>query len=108
MALYRHLVDGETLYAAGYPAEAVFVIVEGRIKVTSDGQEDIFNAGEVVGAFDTMLGRDYTKQAVALGKTTVEVISKSEQIKHMEKSSTMRMIASLLRKLDFEAPGRWS
>lgn len=108
MSVVRLLKRNEVLYKAGQSADAVFLIEKGKFEVDLGDRTETYEAGEVLGAFDCLLSRNYSKTVRAVSSAKVKAISKHEQIMQLEGSVSLRMLISLLTKLDSESPNRWT
>jgi CRP-like cAMP-binding protein len=57
---------GETLYRQGDPAEDIFFVVSGEIKLTKAGSSDwVFGSRSLVGTLDVVLDRAHARTAIA-------------------------------------------
>jgi methylmalonyl-CoA mutase cobalamin-binding domain/chain len=104
---------GEVLYWQGGPAECVFVVKRGKVKVFSISREgkahtyDILGAGRLVGATAYLLGGEHESMAEALEDTEAYVIPLAE-FEHVMASNfifsvaVMRELAQTARLLAYE------
>lgn len=73
----RHLSPGDTVFRQGEPADELFVLLEGRVKVTqvtSDGQQVVvrlLGPGEMMGCVAAWGGGNYPGTATAQEETSV-------------------------------------
>lgn len=80
----RTVAEGETVYRAGDPADALYVVAEGRVKLaqaTADGTQtvtDVLVPGEVFGAMGTLGEPSHLQTATALVPSCVLRIGQAD------------------------------
>ncbi len=114
IASIRDLGRGETLWNAGDPADALTLIVKGRVKVVRHGGAadmilEIFGIGEPVGAVAVYNRMPYPASAVALEPTALLVVPARDYFALLERHPDLaasligeltRLYMSLSRKLE--------
>jgi CRP-like cAMP-binding protein len=85
----RRLGTREPLYHKGDPAAQVYVVVSGRLKVTSTSKEgdevvlNLLDAGEVVGELPLLVGGQRTASVTALEPTELLVLERREFLRFL-------------------------
>ncbi len=112
---------GETLFAEGDPADHLYTILSGRVKVVKSiptGREvilEIFGAGDPVGAVVAYQGRPYPATGVALERTTCLLVRRAPFFSLLEQHPSLvrgfllgltERIVELTRRIPEVAGGR--
>jgi CRP/FNR family transcriptional regulator len=114
IATLRDLRRGDVLWNAGEPADALTLIVRGRVKIVRHGGGadlilEIFGEGEPVGAVAVYNRMPYPASAIALEPTTVLQVPSRDYFALLERhpglsrsliSEMTRLYMSLTRKLE--------
>jgi CRP/FNR family transcriptional regulator len=114
IATLKELRRGDVLWNAGDPADALTLIVKGRVKIVRHGGGadmilEIFGEGEPVGAVAVYNRMPYPASAVALDATTVLQVPSRDYFALLERhpdlsraliSEMTRLYTSLARKLE--------
>jgi CRP/FNR family cyclic AMP-dependent transcriptional regulator len=107
LAQIRKLEKDNTVFHAGDPADAVFVVASGRIKVvitSSDGKEfilTVLGAGQVFGEMALLESAPRSASVVTLSAVEVLVINRADFQRLLESSPriSLRLMAILSRRL---------
>ena len=91
IATLRDLQKGDVLWNAGDPAEALTLIVKGRVKIVRHGANgdvilEIFERGEPVGAIAVYARMAYPASAIALEPTTLLCLPATEWFELLERN----------------------
>jgi CRP/FNR family transcriptional regulator len=114
IAALRDLARGDVLWNAGDPADALTLIVKGRVKIVRHGEGadmilEIFGQGEPVGAVAVYNRMKYPASAIALEPTAVLQIPSRDYFALLERhpdlsrsliSEMTRLYMALTRKLE--------
>jgi CRP/FNR family transcriptional regulator len=114
IAVLRDLKKGEILWNAGDPADALTLIVSGRVKIVRHGAGgdfilEIFGVGEPVGAVAVFNRMPYPASAVALEPTALVVLPSRDYFALLERHPELarslmgeltRLYLSLTRKME--------
>ncbi len=107
LAQIRKLEKDNTIFHAGDPADAVFVVASGRVKVvitSSDGKEfilTVLGAGQVFGEMALLESAPRSASVVTLSAVEVLVINRADFQRLLESSPriSLRLMAILSRRL---------
>jgi len=107
LAQIKKLEKDNTVFHAGDPADAVFVVASGRVKVvitSSDGKEfilTVLGAGQVFGEMALLESAPRSASVVTLSAVEVLVISRSDFQRLLESNPriSLRLMAILSRRL---------
>lgn len=104
----RVISKGTALYKSGDPSGMIYILEKGEIMLEGGGVQETFKEGEVVGAFDSLLRKEYSKSAYAATPCTVTLLSAAEQLGQLKDSLSLKIVSALLSKTDQSEPGYWS
>ncbi len=98
---------GETIFSEGDPAERIYVVASGRVKIfklSAEGKEQIlhvFGPGEPFAEVAVFIGDTYPAHAIALEPSHLLIIPRQEFAHLIEKDPTLalEMLASLAQRL---------
>lgn len=107
LASRRHLADGELLYARRDPAEALYGLIRGRIRLSNvapDGREvlvALFEPGDWIGELSLFDGLPRTHDAVAMGEAEVFVLPRPKLLSLLDAQPRLyrHLAARLARQL---------
>lgn len=106
-ARHHHLADGELVFRRDDDGDAVFVVLEGRVKISAlsvDGAEVILNViepGEVFGEMSLLDGEPRCADAIAAAPTAVVVIERSDFVDVLARhpDASRELMALLCRRI---------
>lgn len=95
VALVRHFVRGETIFAQESPSDAFYVIASGRVKIFKmmpSGKDvilEVFGPGDPLGAIAAYVDRPFPASAGALEDTTCVVIPRAAFFRLLEEHPSL-------------------
>ncbi len=104
----KYFARGVALFAEGQPAQGVYVLTEGRVKISInsvDGKKLLLRIaypGELLGLNSTLTGNAYSATAETMDRCCVDFIARAHLLKLIERdrSTYLRVIQSLTGKFN--------
>jgi CRP-like cAMP-binding protein len=107
----RFFEAGSVLYEAGAPADYVYFIVSGQVRLSAPGVPDWeFGSSSVIGGVDADLERPYTRTARALSDVEALVLNNDDRLEVLEDNfeqtrGMIRFMAERLYQMTQQLPG---
>ena len=101
IATSRRFAPGGALVRAGEPADAFYVILDGRVRVETHGREIELKSGDFFGEMALLDGEPRSATIVALSEVYAMVILRAKFLKLLESEPkiTLAVMATLTRRL---------
>ena len=101
----------ETIYKVNDKINALYIILTGKVSSIGDNKNNtlILQKGSVLGLMDTIIGRHYSKDMIAMSTVSLAVVNKNTIDSFLQNNIFQgSLIKSLALDIDINRPGIWS